>query len=65
MATLYLRNVDAAVVREAKMAAAARGITLAEYFDRLVNLHQLAKLYPKRADVGDLLTDAKLEEVSR
>lgn len=62
---INIRTLDEDTYEGIKLNAAARGITVGEYLGRLYELHQLAKLYPKRADVGDLLVDASLEEVSR
>lgn len=63
MTTLYIRNVDESVARDAKRAAAVRGITLAEYVGRLVELHQRG-IASRVAEIDDLLIETHLEEVS-
>lgn len=66
MAVLYLRDVDEGTVREAKMAAAARGLTLAQYFDHLVDLHSrgMARA-PYERPIAELLEEVKLQTVVR
>lgn len=65
MATLYLRNVDQGVVREAKMAALALDITVGEYLHRLVNMHMIAVRRDDSYVLKQLLEDTELARPER
>jgi len=63
---LFIRKADGVAVVAAKMNAAARGITLADYFSQLVELHERAKAQASYStDVRSLLDDVGLQEVTR
>lgn len=55
--TLNIRNIDAAAAQAIKQAAAARGMTLAEYIAALSALHEAMRA---RADAGDNDVQAEL-----
>ncbi len=63
---LFIRKADGTAVVAAKVNAAARGITLADYFSQLVELHERAKAQATYStDIRALLDDVGLQEVTR
>jgi hypothetical protein len=62
---IFIRNLDDSVRADMKRAAAVRGITLAEYLKRLVEMHQRGIVRAGHHGViGNLLDDVGLSEVS-
>jgi hypothetical protein len=49
-ATLYVRHMDPAVVRQLRANATLRGISMAEYLARLVEEDEITKLLRQRAE---------------
>lgn len=61
--TMNVRNIELAAREDLKRAAQARGWTLADYIEKLLELHQRAMARPL-PDVAELLSDLDLSEVS-
>lgn len=60
--TLNLRKVDADAVARAKRAAAARGLTVGRYFERIVALHDIARAIADEPGFRDTYVAAELQE---
>ena len=58
MSTLFIRNLEPGIAQRAKLAARARGLTLAEYISLLVQLHDVIRA---RADAGSDDLQAELQ----
>lgn len=66
MATLNVRGIDEAAREDIKRAAQARGLSVAQYIERLLELHQRALArteYDYNNQVQALLDDVGLQEV--
>lgn len=67
LTTLNVRGIDAAAVRRAKTAAAARALTIGEYLARTISLHDAMRALADSGawDVASELAALGLETVER
>lgn len=62
--TLFIRSIDQMRVITFRRNAQARGLTFAQYLERLVDLHETAKRASFLPEVSDLLEEVQLQEVT-